>query len=70
MILANDQFLCCCYTGNNMLLIRILMVIKQFLMKQWALKVYGTSINKVFNTDKNNVASYSKKMELVILSIL
>ena len=53
-----------------MLLIRILMVIKQFLMKQWALKVYGTSINKVFNTDKNNVASYSKKMELVILSIL
>ena len=45
------------------------MVIKR-LIKQWALKGYGTNINKVFNTDSNNVASYSKNGELVILSIL
>ena len=33
------------------------------------LKGYGTNISKVFNTDSNNVTSYSKKGELMILSI-
>ena len=34
------------------------------------LKGYGTNINTVFNADSNNVASYSKNGELMILSIL
>ena len=50
MIIANDQFLCFCYKKKDMLLIRILMVIKRCLIKQWARKGYGININKGFNT--------------------
>ena len=38
--------------------------------KKDMLKVYGTNISKVFNTDSNNVTSYSKNGELMILLIL
>ena len=69
MIIANDQFLCFCNKRKDMLLTRILIVIKRCLIKQWTRKGYGTNINKVFNTDSNNVTSYSKNGELVILSI-
>ena len=70
MIIASDQCFCFCYKRKDMLLIKILMVIKRCLIKQWTLKGYGTNINKVFNKDSNNVASYSKNWELVVLSIL
>ena len=46
------------------------MVIKRCLIKRWTLKGYGTNIDKVFNTDSNEVASFSKNGELVILSII
>ena len=36
------------------------MVIKRCLIKQWTLKGDVANINKVFNTDSNNVANYSK----------
>ena len=58
---ANDQSLCFCYKRkDDMLLIRILVLIKHSFIKQWTLKGYGTNINKVFNTDSNDMANYSK----------
>ena len=58
---ANDQSLCFCYKRkDDMLLIRILVLIKHSFIKQWTLKGYGTNISKVFNTDSNDMANYSK----------